>query len=81
MSHFGSIHNNTQEARLYKILKKRPGEWIDVWTLIHAIPAAAVHTVVYGLKQQLPTGETIENKTFWRESVRRRESWYRLVVT
>lgn len=79
--HYGSVYNpRTQEGRLDAILRQHVGEWIDVWTLTHLIPSAAVHTIVCNLRLQLNPGESIEQKSLKRPALERTESYYTLLL-
>ena len=79
--HFGSVYNpRSQEHSLDNILRRKPGEWINVFALCTLIPSAAPHSVISNLRQQLNAGESIENRTLWRPALERRQSEYRLVL-
>ena len=79
--HFGSVYNpRSQEHSLDAILRREPGKWYSVWSLITLIPSAAVHSVVSNLRKQLKSGESIQNKQLWRPALERRESYYCLLL-
>ena len=80
MSHYGNIEHDTQEGRLYSVLKSNPGQWFDGLYLSQQVRTIALHTCVHGTRQQLPAGERIENKIMYRAVLKRKGSYYRLVV-
>ena len=51
--HFGSIDGQTKAARVYSVLRSRPGHWWDAWELTLETETTGISTRISEIRQQL----------------------------
>ena len=71
--HAGKLTGDAAAARVYRILRARPGRWVDGWELTLGAQTSAVSTRISEVRSQLPKGEKIEVEQVGHGF------WYRLV--